>query len=157
MDLRTLVTERYDQLEKCYGHCEEPATSKFLNSEADPVITGYSCHAAYLSRIIIYSESLSLDDSVRMITDLLGGLYEVKEDDVRIASRYAWDLGSPSSEDASRLMTVAYWTQNYRRTKSEDPHRAAMFLCEKCSAIFQQRASDTHVLCADCTSALKAS
>ena len=151
MDLRALVAEEYDQVEKCYGHCEQPATSKFLNSEADPVVTGYSCHSAYLSRIIIYSETFGLHESVDLISQIIGKHYDVKEEDVRIASRYAWDLGMTTG-DAQKLVTAAYWTQNYRRTKSEDPGRTALFLCENCRSVFSQPLSDKRVICPSCTS-----
>jgi hypothetical protein len=149
MGLRAIVAENYDELEKCYGHCEQPANLKFLNNEEDPVVTGYSCHAAYLSRIIIYSHSLTLQQSVDMISRLVGPNYEVKEDDVRLASRYPWDLGI-SSGKPEKMMTVAYWTQNYRRTKSEDPNRIAIFLCVNCNSIFSQQLSERNVLCTDC-------
>ena len=32
MELRSIVTEKYGRLEKCYGHCEEQATLKFLDT-----------------------------------------------------------------------------------------------------------------------------
>jgi len=151
MDLRTLVSEKYDQIEKCYGHCEEPATSKFLTAESDHIITGYSCHSAYLSRIIVYSESLSIEQSVSDVSQLIGKVYDVKEEDIRVASRYPWDLGLPE-DDGARVMMVAYWTQNYRRTKNDDPNRNALFLCESCRTIFPQPLSTRHVLCPGCTS-----
>ena len=53
----------------------------------------------------------------------------MREEDVRIASRYPWDLGITTGDGAKSMM-VAYWTQNYRRTKSEDADRDALFLCE---------------------------
>lgn len=152
MEIRAIVEEKYSKLEKCSGHCEESCTSKFLNSDADPVMVGYSCHVAYLSRIIIYSESFGLNDSVDAITRLIGRYYDVKEEDVRIASRYPWDLGMEDQRELRRLITVSYWTQNYRRTKSEDKDRVAIFLCENCHTVFPQALSAQRILCADCTS-----
>ena len=149
MDLRSIVAERYGELEKCYGHCEQPATLKFLNSEDEPVITGYSCHGAYLSRVIIYAGTLKLKDSVDTIAGLVGKESEVKEEDVRIASRYPWDMDIASA-DPGKLMMMAYWTQNYRRTKSEDPNRNAVFLCANCNSVFSQHIGDKQVLCPSC-------
>lgn len=149
MDLRSTVTEKYGELEKCYGHCDQPATLKFLNRDDDPVVTGYSCHGAYLSRVIIYASTLKLKDSVDTIAGLVGKESEVTEEDVRIASRYSWDMDITSA-DPGKLMMVAYWTQNYRRTKSEDPDRNAVFLCANCNSIFSQRVTDRQVLCASC-------
>ena len=151
MDIRSTVAENYGQLERCYGHCDQPATLKFLNAEGDPIMTGYSCHQGYLSRIIIYSGSLDVHESRAMIAKLIGNDQEVKEEDVRIASRYPWDLGIVSG-DARKLMMVAYWTQNYRRTKNEDPNRTAYFLCEGCRTIFSQPVSSQQVLCSSCRS-----
>lgn len=149
MDLRSLVAERYNQLEKCYGHCDQPATLRFLNDEASPVITGYSCHGAYLSRIIIYAPLLRLQESVDAITQLLGPESDVKQEDVRIASRYPWDMDI-TTDGTGKVMMMAYWTQNYRRTKNEDPGREAIFLCAKCSTVFLQKLSDRQVLCTGC-------
>jgi hypothetical protein len=151
MDIRSVVSERYGQLEKCYGHCEQPATLKFLNADGDPVITGYSCHQGYLSRIVLYSDSLDLHQSLATIVGLLGKYQDVREDDVRLASRYPWDF-EITTGDYHRLMNVAYWTQNYRRTKSEDPNRDALFLCESCRAVFLHPISGRQVLCPACTS-----
>ena len=149
MDLRSTIAEEYGELEKCYGHCEQPATLKFLNSGDDPVVTGYSCHGAYLSRVIIYAGTLRLEESVDTIARLVGKESEVKEEDVRIASRYPWDVDITSA-NPGKLMMMAYWTQNYRRTKSEDPNRNAVFLCASCKSIFSQPISDRQVLCSSC-------
>jgi protein-arginine kinase activator protein McsA len=151
MEIRSVVAERYGQLERCYGHCEQPATLKFLNADGKQVIAGYSCHMAYLSRIIIYSDSLDLHESRDTIGGLVGKDQEVKEEDVRIASRYPWDFDITTG-DGQKLMMVAYWTQNYRRTKSEEPNRTALFLCEGCRAIFSQPLSERQVLCSGCRS-----
>jgi hypothetical protein len=151
MELRELVTEQYGQLEKCYGHCELPATAKFLNDDAESVVVGYSCHGAYLSRIIIYSKSLTLPVSVNYVTRLVKGQQEVMEEDVRIASRYPWDLNMVSTE-TEKIMMMGYWTQNYRRTKNDDPNRNALFLCESCHTIYSQPVTSKHILCPRCTS-----
>jgi len=149
MGLREVVAENYGEFETCYGHCNQPANLKFLNKEENFVVTGYSCHAAYLSRVVIYSLSLTLQQSVEVISRLVEPYYEVKEDDVRLASRYPWDLGI-NSDGQEKVMTVAYWTQNYRRTKSEDPNRTAVFLCVNCTSVYSQRPGDRHVLCPRC-------
>jgi len=149
VELRSLVAERYGQLDKCYGHCEQPTTLKFLNADGEPVVAAYSCHQAYLSRIILYSHSLDLAGSVATIAGLIGKDQEVKEEDVRIASRYPWDIGLTAG-DGQKMMMVAYWTQNYRRTKNEDPNRAALFLCEKCRTIFPHSLTEKQVLCPGC-------
>lgn len=149
MELRSLVAEKYGQLEKCYGHCDQPATFRFLNVEANPVITGYSCHGAYLSRIIVYADSIGLRQSVDVISQTLGPRSDVKAEDVRIASRYPWDMDI-TTDDTGRVMMMAYWTQNYRRTKSEDPDRNAIFLCANCNSVYSQRVSDKQVLCEGC-------
>lgn len=151
MDIRSLVADRYAKIDRCYGHCDQPATMKFLNTEGMPVVTGYSCHQAYLSRIIVYSDALTLGGSCELVRSLVGDDQEVKEDDIRLASRYPWDFDFTTGGADKSLMT-AYWTQNYRRTKSEDPDRNALFLCESCRNIFQHQLSQRQVLCPGCTS-----
>jgi hypothetical protein len=149
VEIRSVIAERYGQLDKCYGHCEQPATVKFLNPDGMPVVTGYSCHQAYLSRIIIYSDSLDLQQSCDTIRRIVGKDQEVKDEDVRLASRYPWDF-EITSGDRQKSMMVAYWTQNYRRTKNEDPNRSALFLCESCRSVFPHPLSGKQVLCPDC-------
>ena len=149
MEIRSLVAEKYSQLEKCYGHCDEPATVRFLNDEVSQVITGYSCYGAYLSRVIVYANSLDLRQSVDTISQTLGLKSDVKEEDVRIASRYPWDMDL-TTDDTDRVMMMAYWTQNYRRTKNEDPNRKAIFLCANCNSVYSQKVSDRQVFCDSC-------
>jgi hypothetical protein len=151
VQIKHFVAENYGELEKCYGHCAQPATLKFLNEEENPVITAYSCHGAYLSRIIIYADSLEVDGARGAIARLLGRDDEVKLEDVRIATRYPWDLGS-NAVNPEKLMMVAYWTQNYRRSKNDDPNRLGFFLCPECSHVFSQSVAERQVLCADCKS-----
>ena len=122
MDIRSVVADRYGQLEKCYGHCDQPATLKFLNTEGTPVITGYSCHQAYLSRIIIYSDSLDLHESLDTIAELVGKDQEVKEDDVRLASRYPWDFEittATAESDDGRLLDPELPAHEKRRPEPQ--------------------------------------
>jgi hypothetical protein len=151
MELRSLVAEKYGQTEKCPGHCESPATLKILNDDGDTIIAGYSCPSAYLSRIMIYSRTLDLPRSRDTIARVVGEETEVKDEDVRIASRYPWDL-ELASGDGEKLLMVAYWTQNYRRTKNDDPNRRALFLCQRCQKTFSQPLGEKQLMCSACRS-----
>jgi hypothetical protein len=149
MELQALVKEKFSEPQKCYGHCDQLSTLKFLNGDEKPIVAVYSCPGAYISRIIVYGDSMELSKVLTYIKDLVGKEQDVREEDIRVASRYPWDLGLDSA-DQGRVMSVAFWTQNYRRTKKDDPDRAAVFLCSNCGKVFSQPASGTETLCQDC-------
>jgi hypothetical protein len=86
---------------------------------------------------------------LKLVRDSVLGSGEVQGADVRIGRRYAWDLGM-DKEANDLILTEAYWTQNYRRTKHENPNREAVFLCLNRDSFFVQPLTSTETLCAGC-------
>lgn len=150
MKLRALVAQRFGSLEKCYGHCDQQPTLKFLNSVESLVVGGYSCHAAYLSMVVVYAESLSVHEARYVVQKVVSTHTDIADEDIRVESMYPWDLDMRG--EGRRIMTAAYWAQNYRGSRSEDPHRPALFLCGGCHRVFAQTLIEKHVLCSDCRS-----
>ena len=146
MNLKDLVAQ-FGEPQKCYGHCDQLATPRVLREDG-MLIIGMVCHAGYVSRIIGYSREPQLDRFKEFVSESLGPAMIVKEEDLRTATRFAWDLGEPAGE--SETLKVAYWTQNYRGNKRDDPDRAALFMCSKCGALHIQPVSNKSVLCSHC-------
>lgn len=148
MDLRPLVAEKFGTLERCYGHCEQQPTLRFLNSADTPVIGGYACHAGYLSRIVVYAESISINEARGLVQALVGPATAITDEDIRVENMYPWDLDMRG--EAGKILMAAYWTQNYRRSKNEDPNRTGLFLCGSCQSIFPQPIVERRALCDRC-------
>ena len=164
-DIRSLVQEKFSEPQKC-GHCDQQSTPKFLegdkkgkasSSAADDVlVVGYSCPGAYLSRMIFYGDTVDQHKAREHVQKTIGGDFEVQEEDIRVATRYARDLGIDPGSGA-KVMMAAFWTQNYRRSKTDDPDRLAVFVCTDCSSVFSQPLSKGAVLCEACRSSSKTS
>ena len=76
-------------------------------------------------------------------------MQRIEDGDVRIASRYAWDLGLDRGSN-DLILKEMYWTQNYRRTKSDDPDRTALFLCANRDSFFIQALKNDEKFCDKC-------
>jgi hypothetical protein len=151
MDLRMLVDERLDGRSKCYGHCQDASTLKLLNEKC-MMIGCYSCPSGYVSRIVAYGKELDVSAFKTIVTAAVQGIGDVTDEDIRIATRYTWDLGV-RQEPEGVVLKEAYWTQNYRRTKSDDPNREAMFLCANCKSFYRQPATSRNEFCPRCATA----
>lgn len=120
---------------------------RFLSSDKDLLVC-FACPSGYISRIITYGEDIKLQTFKQFVSQLMSSAQKVEDEDIRVATRYAWDLGVQS--DNERIMRVAYWTQNYRRTKSDNPDRIALFLCSNCNSPFLQPLRSKTALCEKC-------
>ncbi|MDG6988848.1 MAG: hypothetical protein JRN21_05920 [Nitrososphaerota archaeon] len=107
------------------------------------------CPGRYVSRMIRYGREPDAGQLKGFVQKALQGTQEVVDADVRVAKRYAWDLGIKSERD-DLVLTEAYWTQNYRRAKSEDPDRAALFICANGDAFYVQRMTGSERFCQRC-------
>jgi hypothetical protein len=131
---------------KCQGHCKEMATTEFLK---DGMIAAQVCPSRYVSRIIAFRKQPDLESVRQFIQATTQKLGTVEKADVRVGSRYAWDLGLDRKSDDLILREI-YWTQNYRRTKSDAPDRLALFLCSNGDSFFVQPLTSTSTLCENC-------
>lgn len=107
------------------------------------------CPGRYVSRMIRYGKEPDAGRLKGLVRSAFQGKQEVTDADVRVARRYAWDLGI-GSERNDLVLTEAYWTQNYRRTKSEDPDRGALFLCANGDSFFVQQMTGEEKFCQRC-------
>jgi hypothetical protein len=147
-DLKKVVEEKLSPPSKCYGHCDEESTLKLL-CDKRMMIGCYTCYSGYVSRMVAYGKELDVKTFKAIVSAAIQGIGDVTDEDVRVASRYTWDLGV-EGEPEGLVLKEAYWTQNYRRTKSDDPNRAALFLCTKCRSFYHQPATDKNRLCPRC-------
>ena len=146
MDLEALVKERLTGHSSCAGHCEEPSDLKLLHKKG-MMIGCYVCPSGYVSLLVEYGKELDLYAFKAFLSSLLQG--GVTDEDIRVGTRYTWDLGIEGEPDG-HVLREAYWRQSYRRTKNDDPHRIALFLCTKCNSFYSQPISDKNKLCPEC-------
>ena len=149
MDVREVVEERLVVASPC-RHCNEPTSLKFLSGEG-MLLAAYVCPTGYVSRFIDYGENIDVGQFKRYLSKTAGKVKEIQDADVRVATRYSWDMGLPSSSKKQVVIRGAFWTQNYGRNANKDPNRDALFLCTGCqSKTFVQPLSSKGTLCADC-------
>src|SRR2546428_8383975 len=142
---RRIVEAKLNAVVMCRGHCSERASLSL--SEVDGELVGtYACPSGYVSSLMNYGE-VDVAWFRDFVSRLLRGIGEVKDEDIRVATRYAWDLDERGS---GRVLKEAYWTQNYRRTHSDDPYRDALFSCTNCRSFYVQIVSGKERLCPDC-------
>lgn len=143
METRRLVESLFSQPQRCYGHCDQQAGLRLLKSD-EPILACYVCPGGYVSRVMAYGKI----DAAKKLRDFVGaamGGQPLKEEDIRRATRHSWDLAIPGLE-----MKVAYWTQNYRGSKSADPDRPGLFLCSRCGSTFVKPLTEQGTLCSEC-------
>ncbi len=144
MELVSLVKEKFPEPQKC-RHCGKESTMKALESTDDSVVMGYVCPGGYISSIVLYGRDLDAAAAESYLKKSVGAVNE----DVRMATRYAWDL-SLQGWGPDKVMRAAYWRQSYRRTENADPNRPAYFLCSGCGKTYLQALSSDQTLCPDC-------
>ena len=147
---RQIVEAKLNAVAKCRGHCNEQSSLSLSEVEGELIGT-YACPSGYVSRLMNYGE-VDVAWFRDFVSLLLRGVGEVKEEDIRVATRYAWDLNERGS---GQVLKEAYWTQNYRRTESDDPNRHALFSCTNCHSFYVQSISGEERLCPDCRRARK--
>jgi len=146
MDLEKLVNERLAGRGKCYGHCQELSELKLLHQKG-MTIDCYVCPSGYVSLIVQYGKEPDHHAFKAFLTPLVQD--NVADEDIRVATRYNWDLGT-KDEPEGPILREAYWRQSYRRTKNDDPQRVGLFLCTKCNSFYRQQISDKNRLCPRC-------
>ena len=148
--LSGLVKEKLYEPTTCYGHCEQQIRLRFVG---DGELTGVIvCPSGYVSRIVRYGDEIDIPEFKSFLENAVGSNLDIQSEDIRTASRYSRDLGVKS--DKERILREAYWTQNYRRTKSGDPDRPALFLCTNCNEnLLVQPVTSKSSLCEKCRNA----
>jgi hypothetical protein len=146
-DLRELVLDRLGGSSQCYGHCQEPAQLRFLKDE-DREVGALVCPSGYVSRLIMYGPEVDSLEMESLVRSHAAEALQVEEGDIRLATRYSLDLGLGGAD--RKVLREAYWTQNYGKSKSKEPDRAALFMCSSCAKLFVQPASARASLCGAC-------
>ena len=142
---RRIVEAKLNAVPMCRGHCNERASLSLSEVEGELIGT-YACPSGYVSRLMNYGE-VDVSWFRDFVSLLLRGVGEVKEEDIRVATRYTWDLNEMGS---GQVLKEAYWTQNYRRTQSDDLNRDALFSCTNCRSFYVQIVSGKERLCPEC-------
>jgi hypothetical protein len=144
-DAKSAVKELFAVTPSCYGHCKELSGFEFRD---DSMIVQV-CPDRYVSRIIACGSQVDLDHFKKVLRGLAPELEGVESSDLRVASRYAWDLGLNRRND-DLIVRLAFWTQSYRRTKNESADRPALFLCSNKDSFFMQPLNSRNRFCRNC-------
>jgi len=145
-DAKSAAKELFAVTPACYGHCKGLSAFEFVKDDSMIVQV---CPDRYVSRIITYGSQVDQDQFKRTLHGLAPGMEAVESVDIRVASRYAWDLGLDRRND-DLIVRLAYWTQSYRRTKNDIPDRVALFLCSNKDSFFMQPVNSTDRFCQNC-------
>ncbi len=129
----------------CYEHCKEPSGFEFK----DDLMIVQVCLDRHVSRIIAYGSQVDPDHFKKILCGLAPGMEGVENIDIRVASRYAWDLRL-NRENDDLIVRLAYWTQSYRRTKNDNPDRVALFLCSNKDSFFMQQVNSRNRFAQNC-------
>jgi hypothetical protein len=147
---REIVEQKLATAGPC-RHCNQPTSLRFIQGEG-MLIAVYVCPSGYVSRFIDYGDSVDVAQFKNYLSKTAGKVKEVKDDEIRVATHYAWDMGVPASNPKQVVIRGAFWTQNYGRNANKDPDRPALFLCTSCqSKTFVQPLSGKGTLCEDCS------
>jgi len=96
---------------------------------------------------MVYGRDVHPSTLKQFVAEALEDPGSVQDEDIRTATRNDWDFGA---ELTGGMMRVSYWTQNYRRSKIDDPNRNALFLCSKCRSLFSQSLTSHWTVCRKC-------
>lgn len=132
---------------KCFGHCDQTARLTIIREDEDGLVGLYACPYGYVSRVVRYSTKNELEWFVSYLRGLFGPQVEVRPEDVRVATRYNWDLGL-GGEEHREILKEHYWVQ--RRGGSADPDRPSVFVCSRCGKPYVQPVSSKNTLCDGC-------
>lgn len=147
--LRPLVLGLLSGSPRCFGHCDQAARLRIIREDEDGLVGVYVCPSGYVSRVVRYSTSRDVEGFTSYVRGLVGPQLDVRPEDVRVATRYNWDLGLGGDEHVE-VLKEHYWVQSYRRTKSDDPNRLGLFMCSMCGSLYYQPVSSKNTLCGRC-------
>lgn len=145
----------------CYRHCNK--ASHFVNMlmEEDRVVGVYACRDGYVSRVVYFDLKPDVNWFRSFLSHRLGE-EAVRVRDIRVATRYGWELGEDASEEIATLLPAAgsapsikevYWTP-YPQSEAEKIR--GVFLCsnfgksQPCRGLFTQEVTAQSRLCPSC-------
>ena len=143
-DLKEIIKEKLVGEGSCYSHCRDKTYYKFINEE--PLIGIYYCNKGYISRVVSYWKGkANYDHFISFLNTLTKGKVNIISEDVRVATRYSWDLGI---KDKNIMVREIYWTQNYNKLLQRNSE--ALYICKECNNLFTQRIPTENELCEKC-------
>jgi len=145
MSIKSLVLAKFNEPQKCRGHCDRQASARVLREDVSLVVA-IACPGGYVTRLMAYGSRDNASALRSLVEQALG--QDMGDEDIRTATRYAWDMGMQGGKDV--VFKVAYWNQNYGRTKSDDPNRRAVFACASCGSLFLQPLPSLVTKCPAC-------
>ncbi len=132
-----LLSSRFDRPSPC-SHCAGGSRVTLVVGGRD-LLGVQACPSGYVSRLILYSDRPGIRRLHSILAKLLDGRLDLAREDLRVGTRYAWDLGIARRDGP--IVCETYWNQNYRRSRVEDPDRLALFHCSECGEFSFQKAS----------------
>jgi len=162
--LRTFIDNHLTFTGKCFHHCKNPTTMRIIKEARGKIVAAYTCPDGFVSQVVYLTDSKPDLEWFREFLSEQVGKRNVSERDVRIATRYGWELGGKTRRQiqsqlgpAGKLAEV-YWT---RYPKTELQKKKAISLCigssskPGCMRLFIHSRKSKPVLCPECTSKKK--
>lgn len=146
-NIKEIVEKNLVAPTRCYGHCDSMAklNLKILDNKLVGIV---SCQNAYISRIIVYDKQTNEEFIKNFLRKISNKSIQIDSKDIRVASRYAWDLGL-ATKSTDPILRETYWTQYYKKV-STSSKGLALFQCANCGNIFIQEAISRNTLCSNC-------
>jgi hypothetical protein len=137
---------------KCYRHCQRPAKFVPISKRKGTLVGAYVCPDNYVSRVVYFAVQPDAGWFEEFLTRQ-AGKSRVRPQDIRLATRYGWELGGDAEKEVSSVSDTGrlkqyYWTFY---PKSEEDKKAGTFLCSSCdSNLFTKLLSDDEKFCLNC-------
>ena len=155
--IKTFVNKNIRFNGRCRIHCDKITSLVELWSDSNIFAGAYVCPSGYASRLLCFNREPDIEWFKNFLTNQVGEEM-VKDRDLRVATRYGWDLEGDlaieiRSLSPSGVINVVYWTMY---PKSEEERRRGVFLCSDpqtgkgCNRLFVQELTSTNRLCPQC-------
>ena len=164
LTLRTFIDNHLTFTGKCFHHCEKPTTMRIIKEAGGKVVAAYTCPDGFVSQVVYFTDSEPDLEWFREFLTKQIGKRNVSKRDIRIATRYGWELGGDARRKiqsqlgpGGKLIEV-YWT---RYPKTELQKKNAISLCigssnkPGCVRLFIHSRKSKPGLCPECASKKK--
>ncbi|HXY83640.1 MAG TPA: hypothetical protein VEH56_07940 [Candidatus Saccharimonadales bacterium] len=157
--LRPLIDNLLTYTGKCFHHCENPTTMRILHEADGKIVAAYSCPDGLVSQVVYFTDSKPELEWFREFLSQQVGKRQVSRRDIRLASRYGWELGGKARQmiasqlGPERKLTEVYWT---RYPKTTEQKKITISLCigdsskPGCLKLFNHDRKSNPILCRKC-------
>jgi hypothetical protein len=138
---------------KC-SHCGKRANFVTIYQKDSSLVGAYVCSEGYVSRVVYFADNPDAVWFGNFLRDQLGDRFRGK--DIRMASRYGWDLGGRAEKETavvskSGKIVQYYWTFY---ALNEEEKFTGTFLCREenggCGKLYTKLKTEASTLCTDC-------